>query len=557
MVDLGDLANRGLGKLEDGFDAGKKALGEGVDWTTDRLGDGLDYVGAEGVADDVEDWGDSVASELGASVREQSLDETDQADELIHGSPGTIRASAGHLDDFQAAFDNVGGGMKALGSQGWRGEAADAFRGKFEMHPAEWLKAADSFGAASRALRRYADSVTWAQGQARQAAELYKAGRRRSREAARAHNANIDAYRARMATGGDPGPPPPPFSDPGSAERRHARELLAEVRRQRDTVAAEAADAVRAATRYAPAEPPPLDRALANLNDLHTAVNIEAAHVGGGIVKGTADMLNFARGLNPLDIYNITHPAEYRENLNLTAAGIISTVAHPERIPGALLAPFKDDFSEGAGRLVPEMLGGKGLGAGRKGARLGDEDPDSAPDAEKEQEKKSTNPDGWWEYLARRTETVSEPAIHADSVSPENARKFLEDRYPWLKDVNNTDQPGYTQNCTFNVVTVDRRLDGIDVSAAPRAEAGPIPFKELGVTKDAFKDVQSYDDIIRDLNQRGDGSRSVVCIVRPDGSGHVFNAVKTPDGVAFLDGQTGTLATLERNTTRISHVPYR
>ncbi|MFI1830942.1 toxin glutamine deamidase domain-containing protein [Streptomyces sp. NPDC020412] len=191
------------------------------------------------------------------------------------------------------------------------------------------------------------------------------------------------------------------------------------------------------------AEPPPLDRAMANLSDTRMALNTELAHVGGGVIKGTAGMLNFARGLNPLDFYNLSHPAEYKQSLNLTAAGIVSTAANPERIPGALIAPFKDDFSEGFG------------------------------------------------------------------------------------------------------------------SAAPRPQAGPVPFKELGVKEDALSPVESYDDVIRDLNERGDGSRSVVAIRRPDGSGHVINAIKTPDGVVFLDGQTGGLATLERGTAQIAHIPYR
>ncbi|MEU9608540.1 putative T7SS-secreted protein [Streptomyces sp. NPDC048057] len=546
MVDLGDLANKGLGKLEDGLDAGKKAVGEGIDWTTDRIGDGLEYVGAEGVADDVEDWGDGVASRLGASIREQRLGETEQANELVHGSPSAIRASAKHLGDFRSAFDGVGEGMKALSSESWRGEAADAFRAKFAMHPAEWLKAADSFEAAGKALARYADTVTWAQEQAHQAIDLYKAGRQASRDAARAHNDKVDAYRTAVSSGGDPGPAPEPFSDPGLAQRKQAQDVLTEARRQRDAVAGTVQEAVEAATRHAPAEPPPLDRALANLSDTRTALNTELAHVGGGMIKGTAGMLNFARGLNPLDFYNLSHPAEFKQNLNLTAAGIVSTAANPERIPGALIAPFKDDFSEGFGRLLPELAGTKGAGAARKGTQVAGK-PGSPPNV----------PENNWASLARKTKEVKEPSIHADSVSPDEAQKFLDDRYPWLKDVNNTGHPGYVDNCSYNVVTVDKRLDGIEVGAARRDEPGHVPLKELGVDWDAYKPVDNYDDIISSLKERGDGSRSIVHIERPDGTAHVFNAVKTPDGVVFLDGQSGTLAVLERGTTQIWHVPYR
>jgi hypothetical protein len=68
---LGDLVNAGLGKLEDGVDAGKKLVGAGVEWGAHKVGDGLEAVGADGWADKVEDVGDNIASDLGASVGEQ------------------------------------------------------------------------------------------------------------------------------------------------------------------------------------------------------------------------------------------------------------------------------------------------------------------------------------------------------------------------------------------------------------------------------------------------------------------------------------------------------
>lgn len=132
---LGDLVNAGLGKLEDGVDAGKKLVGEGVEWGAHKVGDGLQAVGADGWADKVEDLGDNIASDLGASVGEQQLGETDQANELVHGNPASIRAAAKHLTGFHTAFDSVGQGMRSLDSSHWQGESADTFREKFAMHP--------------------------------------------------------------------------------------------------------------------------------------------------------------------------------------------------------------------------------------------------------------------------------------------------------------------------------------------------------------------------------------------------------------------------------------
>lgn len=174
LGDLKDAANSGLGKLEDGIDAGKKVVGEGVDWTTDKIGDGLDYVGAHGAADAVEDWGDEVASDLGATPGEQQLGETEEANELVHGNPDKIRESAKHLKDFHTAFDHVSSGMRKVDSSGWAGEGGDAFRKKFGVHPTKWAQAADACEKAGGALEAYADTVKWAQGKAKEAVELYK-----------------------------------------------------------------------------------------------------------------------------------------------------------------------------------------------------------------------------------------------------------------------------------------------------------------------------------------------------------------------------------------------
>lgn len=544
MPDWGGLLDRGLEKLDDGWESTKKVVGQGVDKATDGLGASLEYVGADDWADKVEDWGDGFASGLGASVSEQQLGQSRQANELVHGKPASIRESAKHLKDFQGAFDRVGEGMRALDSGHWKGQAAEAFRAKFAMHPTDWLHAADACEAAAGALTRYAETVEWAQQQAQQAIDLYETAVKAARDAHEAYAGKVDTYRTAEKAGKDPGPVPQEPVDVGKADGKRAHEILNEARRQRNEAAQTAAKVLAVAVAHAPKEPSPTDRALAGITDSYGSTAVELNHFVGGVVKGTAGLLDFARGLNPMDPYNLTHPAEYQQNLNMTLAGLVSTAAHPERIPGALIDGFKDDPSEGLGRLVPELVGTKGIGGARAGVRLA--------------EAAAVKPSAW-SHLAQPAKGVTERgSIHADSVSPKQAQKFIDDQYPWLKDMNNTGAPGYQYNCTNNVPTLDKRLDGVEVSAAPKTGPGDIPYKELGVTPDAKKVVQSYDDIIKDLEQRGPDSRSVVAISRHGGIGHVFNAVNTPHGVVFLDGQTGTLARLETfNVSEIAHVPYR
>ncbi|WP_086734297.1 putative T7SS-secreted protein [Streptomyces glaucescens] len=374
LGDIGDGIkggiNKGLAIGEDLIDEGKKKLGEGIDYATDKVGDGLDHVGLEDAADAVEDWGDEVASDLGATPGERQLGETEEANELVHGNPTKIRESAKHLKDFHGAFDKVGQGMRKVDSSGWKGEGGDTFREKFGVHPEKWTQAADACKTAAEALESYADTVKWAQGQAAEAVELYKKGRKASQDAVDAYNKKVDAYNARIKANEDPGPKPPPFTDPGKADIDAAHDKLAEARKQRNTAASQAQSKVKAALAHAPAEPPPLDRLGNNLTDGFQAVNTELTHVVGGALKGTAGLVNFVRGLNPLDPYNLTHPAAYLQNVSMTLSGLVSTAAHPERTVQAVVDGFKKDPSEFVGRLIPELIGTKGAGLARTGTRF-------------------------------------------------------------------------------------------------------------------------------------------------------------------------------------------
>ncbi|MFF4330195.1 putative T7SS-secreted protein [Streptomyces sp. NPDC001591] len=383
MTDRGSLADKGLDGLERTWKSAKKTAGEAVDQATDEVGGLLHQVGKDGWADEVEDFGDSVASHLGASVAEQQLGQTEQANELVHGSPADIRASAAHLKDFQAAFDRVGQGMKALDAGQWKGAAADAFSERFAVHPPQWLHAAEACQKAADALTRYADTVEWAQKEAQQAVELYKKAVKAHQDAADAYAKAVDGYNAVALSGKNPGPVPVKPDGVGVADAQRAQEILTEARRQRDEVAGSAGTALTAALEHAPAQPPPRRQVQAALLDHGVAASVELDHFSGGVVKGTAGVLNFLRGITPYDTYNLTHPAEYQQNTSMTLAGLVSAPAHPDRVAGALIEPFRNDFAEGAGRLLPELVGTEGFGGAAKagtraGTRLAEQAAESA-----------------------------------------------------------------------------------------------------------------------------------------------------------------------------------
>ncbi|MFK4224076.1 putative T7SS-secreted protein [Streptomyces sp. NPDC019890] len=370
MPDWGGWVDKGVDFVDKGIDKAKEKVGEGVDWATDKVGEGLDHMGQHKLADVVEDWGDETASSLGAEVGEQQLGQTEEANELIHGNPGKIAESVKNLRDFQLAFDLVGAGMKRLDSSNWKGEAADTFREKFQTLPTDWLHAADAFEDAAKALETYSKAITSAQGKAKEAIALYKEGDEASKKAVDAHNKKVDAYNA-ARNGDNPLPKPDEFSDPGTAKRERAQEILKEARSHRNEAAETAKTAVTAAMAHAPKEPTGRKKLELELMDYSLGQSFELAHFGGGIVKGTAGLLNFVRTVNPIDPYNLTHPAEYYKGLNMTLAGLASTAANPDRALKNAWDAAKGDPSEFLGRLVPELVGTKGAGLVRGGIRAG------------------------------------------------------------------------------------------------------------------------------------------------------------------------------------------
>ncbi|MGY0061333.1 putative T7SS-secreted protein [Streptomyces sp. LZ34] len=359
--------------LDDAVESGTEAVGDGVEWLGNKTAEGLDKVGWESGADWVRDKSRSAANALGADVAEMRLDETEDPKKLIFGSAGKLRSTATHLRDFQKAFDQVGNGLKGLDASHLKGKSADAFRDKVSIEPKKWFKAADACEKAAVALEGFAGTVEWAQGQAQEAIDAYKAAKKASEEARSAYNgkvdtynAAVDKYKAAVEDGKEPGAKPKEpaaFADPGPAKAKAAQEKLDEARRQRNKAEETAVKAVAQARDAAPPKPSYAEQVGDGLEGLQ----LDSSHLVGGVVKGTAGLVNFARQLNPLDLYNITHPAEYVTNLNSTAAGLVTVANDPVGAGKNMLDAFAKDPAEGLGRLVPELVGTKGLGMAREG----------------------------------------------------------------------------------------------------------------------------------------------------------------------------------------------
>ncbi|MEU6523939.1 putative T7SS-secreted protein [Streptomyces sp. NPDC046924] len=376
-------------------DSVEEAVEDGVEWLGDRVegagnwtADRLDEAGWESGADWVREQSRSVANRMGAEVDEMDLGETEDKTKLVYGSPEKIRSTAEKLRAFHKAFDDAGEGLKGLDSSQLKGEAAEALRKAVSTQPPKWFTGADACEKAAGALESFASTVTWAQGQAQTAIDKWKDGVKASEDAADAHRKKVDAYNkavdrynAQPADKRDPSTlppcPAPTFDDPGKKLMSEAQEILAEARKQRNTAAETARSAVRAARDTAPEKPSYTQQLGDGLQELQ----IMGDHVGGGIIKGTAGLLTFVRGINPLDPYNLTHPAEYATSLNSLASGLVLAANDPVGTGKQMVSDFMKDPYEGFGRLLPDValtVATGGGGAAVKGVRIAADAADAA-----------------------------------------------------------------------------------------------------------------------------------------------------------------------------------
>ncbi|MFD7610470.1 putative T7SS-secreted protein [Streptomyces sp. NPDC059828] len=346
--------------VEDAGKAVSSAAGEAVEWVGDKSADLVDGAGWEGGADWIREESRAAANYLGADVAELGLGQTEDPRKLVYGSVDKLRETATHLKKLQSSFDKVGEGLKGVGADGFQGEAATAFRKSSAQQPPKWFAAADTFETVAAALDSFAATVAWAQAQAKEAIEEYKVARRLSEDARTAHDQRVTAYADAVDAGKESLPPRPgDFKEPESAKEtaRAAQDKLDSARRQRDEAAESVTAVLRTAREAAPPEPSFKDRFKDGV--LSHAINYN--HFFGGVVKGTAGMLSFARSVDPSNPYNLLHPAEYLMNLNSTTAGLLTSLNNPVGTASTMIDDFMKDPAEGTGKLIPELAGTKGV----------------------------------------------------------------------------------------------------------------------------------------------------------------------------------------------------
>jgi hypothetical protein len=550
-------------------DSAERAAGGLIEEGARKVADGLDHVGLHKAAQWTSHTGDRLADDLGAHVPEQQLGESDDPRDLLHGDAGRIRAAAGHLRRLHGAFDAGRTGLSRLDPGDWDGWGADAFRARFTRQPAAWSHAADSCGQAADALDTYAFTVEWARGQATEALRQWKRGVAARTKAVAAHNAKVRSYNAAVAAGADAPAAPGPFTDPGAGDRTAARELLAAAREQRDAAAAAARSAVRSATGLAPELPGFSDRWKARAGDWMSTAPIHFEHFAGGLLRSGADMVRFARGLDPFDSYNATHPAAYLTHLNSTAAGLLDLAARPERLPAALLGTaWGSDTDEAAGRLFGSLL----LGGQARGDILAGRD--LVPWRKDAVAGRGTSLQDIRESL-RGGDDGLQPVKASDQLALERAvprnpdGSFQRHPDPFTKWTSKQNDGGHrvrgrANNCADGVrAALETWYGNPQVSAARTVTR--MPDGRLDKTSGERNGVQNgeawggtridytghgaaaYDTVADQVRKAGHGSSALVHVEWPrrrgESSAHVFTALNHNGRVVWFDPQTGQVST--------------
>lgn len=144
------------------------------------------------------------------------LGETDDPRQLVPGNPETIEENVRVLRGSANSAEHAADGLKAIDSGSWQGAAARAFHDKFSYEPGRWLTATDCLESGATALDNYADTLRWAQRQAREAIHLWHKAEQATRQAQARHEQEVAESTAQNQ-------PAPPFVDPGDEDRQAAR----------------------------------------------------------------------------------------------------------------------------------------------------------------------------------------------------------------------------------------------------------------------------------------------------------------------------------------------
>ncbi|WP_216892161.1 putative T7SS-secreted protein [Nocardia alni] len=302
-------------------------------------------LGANGVATDIENFGDKVVDATGGQVAEKELGQTDDPKELIYGDTGKIAHTGDEIKKMGASIEKTGDALKKIDVAQWTGATADAFHDQFGKQPKLWWQGADAMNAASGVLDAWYHEVTAAQAKAADAIAKWKQAEAEERNKKTAWNALSEQQKRRT-----------PLVDTWTSMGEAAQDILRGARSQRDNAAATAASGLSAATESAPAEPSFAARMVADVTDANSALEQAKGSFTKGLVGSVTSMVQFVRQVSPTDPYNQTHPAAYLKGMADLGTGLVVADADPGATVHAVLSGARKNPAEFAGALTGNLV---------------------------------------------------------------------------------------------------------------------------------------------------------------------------------------------------------
>lgn len=288
-------------------------------------------------------------------------------DDLIPGNPETAGELAAHLGKLGGGFEQAGQGFKRIDTGGWQGQgsAAEGARGFLESCPPRWLKAADAFERAAKAVADYQRVLAESQAKAARAKEDLERAEKASAAAREQHNAQVDAFNASDRTGPRPGE----FTDPAAGEIAAAKQAIEQAKAAVAEADQRAAREVLAAAAEAPAEPGFFARFGQDMTDLGQGVGRIAGSFLAGAGGAVVELGKLARLVNPTDPWKFAHPGEATEAAKTVAMGVIGAVQNPYAAVKTVVDPdgWRQDPAKNLGSMVPDALASLAGGAGVAG----------------------------------------------------------------------------------------------------------------------------------------------------------------------------------------------
>ncbi|MEU4599651.1 putative T7SS-secreted protein [Nocardia sp. NPDC023988] len=356
---IGDFINDLGDSIEEGLESATEKVGQAYNSALDTWSGAAKAVGADGLSQWLDDAGDKIVDATGGAVPEKELGETTDPKELIRGEPAKIREVAEQLGQIGTAIDQTGDALRKIDVSDWTGDASTAFHEEFAKQPKLWWDGADAMGKAKGALDAWVHEVEAAQTKAAEAIAKWQAADNEERDRKNEWNAKSDEDRKDKS-----------LTDTWTAMRDEARSILNAARTQRDNAANTAVTAITAATETAPQEPPFLSRWGSNFEDLGAMMEHAQANITTGLLTSLTGLVQFVRSINPLDLYNATHPAEYMSKMSDMSTGMILAAADPKATASAMLAGFKANPTEALGALTGDALTTLATGGAGGAAKL-------------------------------------------------------------------------------------------------------------------------------------------------------------------------------------------